>query len=119
MIKCSDKNSKASLAFLNMKLIRLPMKPGRAANAFLATSCNQLEILISTLCTPFGGFGSGTGRETLGLGDLNTDKIIVEIVIPMAVIIAPMVKPSLLNNYFNLSLNDLVLSLMISFTLWN
>src|SRR5271157_730895 len=117
MIKCSDKNSKASLAFLNMKLIRLPMTPGRAANAFLANSCNQLEILVRTLCTPFGGFGSGAGGETLGLGDVNTDKIIVEIVIPMAVNIVPTVKPSLLNNSFNRSFNDLVLSLMISFTL--
>src|SRR5271170_818191 len=117
MIKCPDKNSKASLAFLNMKLITLPITPGRVANAFLANSCNQLEIVTRSRFTAFGGFGSGVGGETLGLADVNTDKIIVEIVIPMAVIIAPIVKPSLLNNSFNLSLNDLVLSLIISFTL--
>ena len=117
MIICSDKNSKASLTFFNMKLIRLPMTPGRAANAFLANSCNQLEILIRTLCTPFGGFGSGVGEGTLGFDDENTDKIIVEIVIPIAVIVAPIVTPSLLSNYFILSLKDLVLSLMISFIL--
>src|SRR5271155_1623491 len=115
MIKCFDKNSKASLAVLNMKLIRLPMIPGRAANAFLANSCNQLKILIRTLCTRFGGFGSEVGGGTPGFDDENTDKIILEIVIPAAVIIAPIVKPSLLNNSFNLLLNDLVLSLMISF----
>ena len=86
---------------------------------FLANSCNQLEILIRTLCTPFGGFGSEVGGGTPGLDDENTDKIIVEIVIPIAVIIAPIVTPSLLNNSFNLSFNDLVLSLMISFTLRN
>src|SRR5271165_142796 len=117
MIRCSDTNSKASLAFLNIKLIRLPMTPGRVANAFLASSCNQLEILTKSRFTAFGGFGLGVGGETLGFGDVNTDKIIVEIVIPIAVIIAPIVKPSLLNNSFNLSLNDLVLSLMISFIL--
>src|SRR5271155_6238935 len=104
MIKCFDKNSKASLGVLNMKLIRLPMIPGRAANAFVTNSCNQLEILIRTLCTPFGGLGSEVGGGTPGFYDENTDKIIVEIVIPTPVIIAPIVKPSFLNNSFNVSL---------------
>ena len=81
-----------------MKLIRLPMTPGRAANAFFASSCNQLEILAKSRFTAFGGFGSGVEAGTLGFDDEKTDKIIVEIVIPIAVIIAPIVTPSLLNN---------------------
>ena len=67
IIKCSDKNSIASLAFLNMKLITLPMTPGRAANAFLANSCSQLEILTKSRFTAFGGFGLGVEEERLGL----------------------------------------------------
>ena len=100
-----------------MKLIRLPMTPGRAANAGFANSSNQLEIVTKSRFTAFGGFGSGVEAGALGFGDINTDKIIVAIVIPIAVIIAPIVTPSLLNNSFNLSLNDLVLSLIISFIL--
>ena len=96
IIKCSDKNNTTSVAFFNMKLIRLPMTPGRAANAFLASSCSQLEILSKSRFTAFGGFGSGVEAGTLGLDDGKTDKIILEIVnLSSCLIRTNLVKPFL------------------------
>ena len=46
-------------------------------------------------------------------------RIIVEIVMPKAVISAPIVKPSRPNNSFNLSLNGLVSSFMVVFIRFN
>ena len=112
-IKCSDRNKTNSPAFFNRKLIRLPITPGRALKAFLAKSRNQFDNLTSTLLKGFvdgGEGGDGVGKR---------DKTIVEMTNPKAVIIAPIVTPSLRNNSFSLSPRDLVLSLMTSFTLLN
>lgn len=98
-------------SFFNRKLTTLPNKPGNAFSAFLARSNRKFDNLTSTFFTtpllPLGGVEGVKAR------------IIVEIVIPIAVIRAPIVKPSRLNNSFNLSLNGRVSSLMIVFIRFN
>jgi len=113
--KCSDRNSTVCAAFLNKRPIKLPKAPGNARIAFFARSSRRFATLTKTCLIGFVGLVGGRPEGTPEPGVGKTDKTMVDIVIPMAVIRAPIVTPSLLNNSFSLSANDRDLSLTISF----